>query len=787
MLARHPVITMLAVITLALGMAGNTLIFSFLNAFFLRPMPFHEPDRLVDLDETAPRWNLQYTGLAYPDFNAWRSQNRSFEGMAAWNMGSFSLSTEGGSAERIRGALVTHDLMAVLGIRPSVGRPFTAEEDRPGSEKVVLISRNLWKGLFGGQTVLGKVLRLDREPYTIIGVLPEDKTLVEGAEVWVPLAENPEVRKGWYLRGVGRLKHGVTPAMAGDDLLRVHKALIAAKKADENTSPRVTSITDRMFGDAKRVLAILMGAVGVVLLIACGNVAALMLARGLARWQEMGIRMSMGATSWRLGRLIGAECLLTSAAAGVLGLVIGYWGQHRLLDSIAERPPEWISFAFDVRIWLYSLAMVLVTAAFGAMPTWRTVIQGDPRGTLAASGRQSTTAPAKRRSLHSLVVCEVALTLILLIQAGLLVQAFRAVQKADPGYRPDRVLIYWIGLPEQQYKEMDQCQAFYASHLEQVRALPGVVSASIVTAPPLSGHWGNFFNIENAPARRPDEPDPVVLQRVAWPGYLGTMGIPVLAGRDLTEQDGQNEGSRAAIVNETFAKRFWPSQDPIGKRISHRGRNNPWMTVVGVAKDIKHYGMDRPMIPGVYIPYVQDKQRGMNVVVRTAGEPLDLVSTVRDLVRQADPDLPVSDVRSMAGQLERSLWLRRLYSSLIGIFAAVALVMAVGGLYGVFSYVVGGRTREIGVRIALGAEQRRVLWMVLRQGLILTTIGVGIGLLGAVLVVNLMHSMLVGVRPADLWTCAVIPVALVAVALLACYVPARRAAKVDPMEALRCE
>jgi putative ABC transport system permease protein len=530
-----------------------------------------------------------------------------------------------------------------------------------------------------------------------------------------------------------------------------------------------------------------MGAVTVVLLIACGNVAALMLARGLARWQELGIRMSMGATSWRLGRLIGTESLLISAVAGGLGVVAGYWGLHTLLDALPDKPPQWVSFTFDWRIWLYGVAMVLACAAFGAFPTWHTVIQGDLRGTLAASGRQSTAAPAKRRSLHVLVVCEVALTLILLIQAGLLVQAFRAVQKADPGYRPDHVLLYAIGLPELQYKEMDQCEAFYRSHLEQVRALPGVVSASIVTAPPLGGHWGNFFNIENAPAHRPDEPDPVVLQRVAWPGYLPTMGIPILAGRDFTEQDGQTDGSRAVIVNETFAKRFWPNQDPIGKRISHRYPDAKWMTVVGVVKDIKHYGMDRPMIPGVYIPYVQDKQRGMTVVVRTAAEPLDMVSTVRDLVRRSDPDLPIYEVRSMAGSLERSLWLRRLYSSLIGIFAAVALVMAVGGLYGVFSYVVGGRTREIGVRIALGAQQGRVLWMVLRQGLILTTIGVGLGLAGAAVAVDLMRSILVGVHASDLWTCAVIPVVLVAVAALACYVPARRAAKVDPMEALRCE
>ena len=431
--------------------------------------------------------------------------------------------------------------------------------------------------------------------------------------------------------------------------------------------------------------------------------------------------------------------------------------------------------------------MILVTAAFGALPTCRTVIRGGLQGALASSGRQSTAAPARRRGLHALVVGEMALTLVLLIQAGLLVQAFRFVQKMDPGYRADHVLICQIALPEAQYRTAEAWEAFYRNSLDQIRALPGVVSASAVTAPPLGGHWGNFFTIENAPAKRPDEQDPVVLQRVAFPGYFETMGIALLAGRTFNDEDGRTQGSLAVIVNETFARRFWPNQDPVGKRIHHRNDKAPWMTVVGVARDVKHYGQDRPMIPGVYLPYAQERRSGMAVVVRTATEPLDLVSGVREIVRRSDPDLAIYDVTTMSDRLHQSLWLRRLYSSLIGAFAAVALVMAVGGMYGVFSYVVGGRTREIGVRLALGAQGGSVLWMVLRQGLLLAAIGIGIGLSGTLIAVPLMRRLLLGVHGIDLLICGLIPFVLIAVALLACYIPARRAAKIDPMVALRYE
>jgi putative ABC transport system permease protein len=787
MLRKNPGFAAITVLTLALGVAGNIVIFTIYSALYLRPFPFAEPDRLVDLDETAPRWNLEYTGLSYPDFDGWREHNRSFEAMAAWERTQRVLFHEG-NAEWVNGVRVSRDMLAVLKIQPALGRGFLPEEDRVGGPKVLLLADSFWKRRFGGrEDIVGQTLQLNQEAYTVVGVLPPDKGVLVEGDYWVPLAYDTSKQQGWHLRGFGRLKPGITLAMASDDLRRVHQGLVAEKRANENTSPRLTSLTERYFGGTRLFIQLLLGAVTVVLLIACGNVAALMLARGLARGRELGLRLSLGATRRRLARLIGVESLMLAALGGVAGVALGHAGLRMLLANVPEQPPRWMTFDIDWRVWLFAGLMVAGAALLGALPVIRSAMKLDLRGILQSSSHQSTTAGGGRRSLHALVVAEMALTLVVMVQASLLYQTFRRLQGEDPGYRPDHVLVYDIALPDTRYRSRADWEAFFQEHLERVRAVPGVVSVSAITAPPLGGHWGNFFTIENAPPKAPNEPDPVVLQRIAFPGYFETMGIALLAGRTFTEQDGIYEGSRAVIVNKTFAKHFWPGQDPVGKRIRHRGPNTAWMTVIGVARDVKHYGLDQPVKPGVYIPYAQDPQPHMAFVVRSSVAPASVVPSVRALVRARDPELPVFGVVTMEERLSQSMWGRRLVASLFGIFSAVALVMAAGGIYGVFSYVVNRRTQEIGVRLALGAQRREILWLVIRQGLRLSAVGLGLGLFGALLAASVTRNLLYGVSPFDLLTVAAVTLGLLLVAVLACWIPAWRAMKVQPMEALRCE
>mgnify|MGYP000942794912 CR=1 FL=1 len=498
---KDPGFAAINVLTLALGIGVNLVIFGIYSALYLRPFPFEESTRLLDLNETAPRWNLEYTGLAYPDFCGWREHNRSFEGMAVWNHAGYNLSFQG-DAQRIRGVRVSHDLASVLRISPALGRFFRADEDQPGGDRVVVLANGFWQRQFGGnRAVIGQTLRLDHEPYTIVGVLPPGETVLVEGDLWVPLALDPNVRTGWFLNGVGRLRPGVTPAAARADLARVHAGLVEHGGADANTSPKLTPLRDRYFGSPRLMIQMLLG----------------------------------------------------------------------------------------------------------------------------------------------------------------------------------------------------------------------------------------------------------------------------------------------AVVNETFARRYWPNSDPIGQRIRHRGNHTPWMTVVGVVRDVKHYGLDQPMIPGVYLPYPQDPQSQMAIVLRSALPPSELVPSVRSLLRESDPDLALANVMPMAERLSQSMWARRLVAWLFAIFSGVALSLAVGGIYGVFSFTVNRRRQELGVRLALGAQRPDLLWLVVRQGLRLTVIGSGIGLVVVLATAPLTRHALFGVSPLDPPTYLAITLGLILVVLLACWFPARRAANADPMLALRCE
>ncbi len=785
-LARQPGISLMTIGMLALGIAGATTIFSIFNGLFLRPLPFHDPLRLVDLDEVAPKWNLEFVGIAYPDFHEWRLRTTAFEGMAVWDDVGVNV-VHGDSAEFVNAALVTHDLLKVLGLKPHLGRGFTAGEDKPGGPRVAMLGYDFWQRLFQGRRdVVGQSIKVNGEVYAIVGVLPREAVMPDRADMWGLLRTSPSENRGWYLSGVGRLKPGVSIEQARADLSRIHKAMIPNRNVNEITSPKMMPLRERYLGDYRTATNVLLAAVGVVLLIACVNIAGLMLARGTARSREMGIRAAMGASRGRIVGQLLTESLAVAAIGGALGAALGVAGVRGLVGLLPDQMPRWVRFDVDWRFLLFSLAAPLGAAVlFGLWPALDAA-RVNVAGALHEATARTSASAGRRRSLNALVVFEFALAVTLLVASGLLVRAFGRLMQVNPGYRTENVLLYNVRVPAPKYEKPEVRNMFYSRLLDRMRALAGVRDAGICTAPPMGGHWGNFFQVENAPPRRANEQDPVVLQRMATPGYFEAMGIALKSGRWFREGDGKDDASRVMIVNETFAKTFFPNADPIGRRVKHRG-NNPWMTVVGVAGDIKHYGLEREMRPGVYMPLVGNPPGSASVVLRTSVDPTSVVAAARGALRELDAEIPMNRVITMAQRVSDSIWVRRTYSTLIGAFAAVALLLAVGGIYGVVSYSVSQRTREIGIRMALGAEQSGVLRQVLGRGMALAAAGAAIGMAAAFGAARYMGAMLFGVRPGDPPTYAAVAALLIGVALLANLFPARRAAAVDPMRALRVE
>ncbi|HSR53206.1 MAG TPA: ABC transporter permease [Acidobacteriota bacterium] len=783
-MVRRPGFTLMITGMLALGIAGNTVIFNIYSGLFMRPLPLPAPERLVDLDEKAPQWNLEYVGISDPDFHAWRRDNQTFELISVWDDSTFNLAIEG-EAERVRGLETTHDLAELLGYRPLLGRNFTAEEDQPGGEKVALVSHAMWQRLFGGrEDVLGQILRLDDTPYEIIGVLPQEAVFPDDVDLWVPLQSDPTSQDGWYLDGIGRLKPGVTLQQARQDLTRVHKSLIEERSVNEITSPRLTPLRERYLGDVRAVTTLLLGAVGLVLLIACANVAGLMLARGASRAREMGIRLSLGASRTRVIRQLLTESLVYSVLGGILGGLAGWAGLRAVVSIMAERMPEWVAFTFDWRFLVFFAAVLLLTAVlFGLMPAFQST-RLNVQQVIRDSALRGGVSAGGRRTLNGLVVAELALAFVLLIGAGLLFRTFTALQEVDPGFQVSNVLTYGVSLSPQRYSEGEQIRAFFQELIERSAALPGVTSAGAVTATPLAGHWGNFFEAEGAPERGEDEDNPVVLFRVATPEYFEAMGIKLRSGRWYDHSQGQGEENQVVVINESMARLHWPNQEAVGKRIRGGGSEH-WMTVVGVAQDTKHYGLDEDMRPGVFVPFNQYSIRRMMMVLRTTVDPNTLVEPSRQLVRQLDPSLPIFSVMSMAERLDRSLWIRRAYSWVFGLFAGVALLLALGGIYGVTSYAVSQQTHEIGIRMALGARRSHVVRQVLSNGLKLLALGLVLGLAGALAAGELLSGLLLNVSALDALTYGLVTLLLAMAAMAASLAPARRAATIDPLLALR--
>jgi len=785
-LARQPAFGITVVAMLALGIGANAAIFGIFNGFFLRPLPFPEPQQLVRFDERAPRWNLEYVGMPYPDFYFWREQNETFQGMAVAGRESFALSAEG-TAERIQGANVTHDLAEVLGIRPILGRDFVSVDDQPGAPDIVLLSEGLWEERWGRDpAAVGQAVRLNARPYTIVGVLPDEAAFIMDARLWVPLRHELDESSGnYYLFGVGRLKDGVPIETALADLERIHANIKEDGPASDDTFPTLEPVLDRIIGDVHAPLLALMASVGLLLLIACANVAGLMLARALAREKEVGIRVAVGAGRGRIIRQLLTESLTLATVGGLLGAMLGIWGSSALMALAPDEPPAWVSFQPDYRFLIFVAAVIGLTAILsGLVPALRATGARSYGISLDAATR-STGSMARSRGLKSLVVGEVALSVILLVMAGLGIRDFQAVMDVEPGFETEGILTYSLSLPSAKYEGDEARSLFWEGYLAEVRAIPGVEVAGATSATPMGGHWGQFFRAEGAPELGPDDVAPVTLNRVVTPGYMEAMGLRLMRGRFFNEADGRDEGTLAVILNETWAQANFPDQEAVGKRIRANWEGAPWMTVVGVTEDTKHYGLDQEMRQGIFQPFAQVPLSYATIVIRTSLDPVGLVPQIRRLTLDTDPDVPVVMPRTMQQILDQSVWGRKIMAWLFGGFAAMALILAVGGIYGVLSYSVTQRKLEIGIRMAMGAQDRQVLGEMLRRGMTLVGLGALFGLAGAYGMARAISSIFFGVGTGTLLLYGVVLLILLAVGVLANLVPARRAAGVSPVGALR--
>lgn len=794
LMAKKPGFTLVAVVALALGIGANTAIFSVVNAVLLSPLPYQHSERLVWMWGTNPVAGIKKETASLPDFNDWRTQSQSFEEMAGFTNTALTLTGEQ-EPERIPGAVITSNFFSVLGVRPIMGREFTSEENGPNGARVVIISHSLWQRRFGGNPkIVGQTITLNGGAYQVVGVLPAGfknpvPTERNVTELWIPLPMNLDStgRRSDFLSVVGRLKPNVTIQQARAEMNTI-TARLEQQYPASNTgwSALILPLQERITGDVRPAMWVIVGVVGFLLLIACANVANLLLVRSAARQQEIAVRRALGAGRFRLIRQFLTESVLLALAGGILGSLLAMWGVEFLVRLSPGNIPRLDEVRLNWRVLLFTLVVSLLTGAiFGLIPALHAT---NPNLTesLKEGGRSSTEGLRGARLRNALVVAEIAIALVLLVGAGLMIKSFIRLQAVDPGFKPERILAVDLALPSVKYKEAPQQVAFWDQLLGRVSQLPGVERAAAVTALPLSGGAILSFDIEGRPAP-PAGQEPDAEYRVVTPGYFETMGISLARGSGFTEQHTSNVPA-VTIINETLARKYFPGEDPIGKRINlGNPETSPWRTIIGVVRDIRQQALEEEPYPQMYAPYAQFPSRAMTLVARTSSNPSGLVPIIRSELSSMDKDQPLFNVRTMEQVMSESISRQRFNMLLIAIFACVGLVLASVGIYGVMSYVVTLRTHEIGVRMALGASARDVLKMVVRQGMILAFAGTGVGLVAAFLLTRLISSLLFDVRATDPLTYILISVLLIAIALLACFIPARRATRVDPMVALRYE
>jgi putative ABC transport system permease protein len=785
--------TIVAVLTLALGIGANTAIFSVVNAVLLRALPYESPERLVQVWENNPLQGLSRGSVSGLDFLDWRTQNQVFSHIALYRTGVFNLKSKT-SPERVYGSIISAEFFNVMGVKPLLGRSFLYEEEKTGADQVVVISDQLWQERFAGQlNVIGKTMMIDARRYTIVGVMPPSFQFPRfGNELWVPFVFNTkemQERSSHFARSVARLKPDVSLNQAANQM-RVVARNLERQYPDSNTGRGIdlVPLQDEIVGRVRSSLLLLSGAVFAILLIACANVANLLLSRSIFRQKEIAIRIALGASRRRIVRQLLTESALLTAMGTILGMLLAFGGVKLLVALSADSLPRTNEISVDRTVLAFTLIIALLsTVLFGLLPAFQ-LANNDLNYALKDSGRSATGGKERNRLQNLLVVAEIALALVLLISAGLLTQSFLKLQSVDPGFNPRQVLVTNITLPEAKYNNDRSQITFFDQVIARLQSLPGVQSASVVSTLPLSGNSSDAnFVVEGQPAPKlGQEPDAGYI--IIGSDYPKTMGIPLLRGRTFNVYD-DGKGQKVALINETMARRYWPNIDPIGKRFSLDVPNpkpDSWLTIIGIVKDIKHNDLNRPVRPEMYFPYAQSAQSYMTLVIRTSGSEPTLWSVgLRTQVQAVDPDQAVGRIRTMDQVVSESIDQQRFNMLLLLSFAAVALGLSGIGIYGVMAYSVTQRTHEIGIRMALGATQGKILQLVVSQGMRLSILGVVIGLGVAVAMTRILTSLLFGVSVLEPITFVSVSLLILAVALTACYLPARKATKVNPMVALK--